>query len=327
MIEDVGVAARADALKQLTGPLRSTAPPFPRSAKIELDSTCNLSCRFCTRTWRKRTPVVMDRRMFRDIVRDLRACGVDQLGLFYMNEPFMCDWLPDAIRWAKGDGGMPYVFLMTNGLEATEGPKSHRHGVRGMHRVRCRSGGRAGSTVIEKDLQTMAAITERIDSVTRIPEDHLRAAPPAPKSVKIEISPRCNYRCGFCALRTREVQPKWDMDFGLFTHVTRQMREAGVEEIGVFYLGESFMNPRLSVDCIAYLKRELEMPYVFLTSNASRAFPEAVDACSRPSCKIRSERSHEGRVGLAQMVGECIRRGAVRSNHGGRWAALSSGRE
>ncbi|HVP09263.1 MAG TPA: radical SAM protein [Burkholderiales bacterium] len=124
-------------------------------------------------------------------------------------------------------------------------------------------------------------ITERIDNVTRIPAAYLRADPPAPRSVKIEISPRCNYRCGFCALRTREQQPKWDMDFGLFKRITREMREAGVEEIGVFYLGESFMNPRLLVDCIAYLKREIGMPYVFLTSNASMAFPEAVEECMK----------------------------------------------
>lgn len=122
-------------------------------------------------------------------------------------------------------------------------------------------------------------ITDRIDAVTRIPHAWLRPDPPAPKSVKIEISPRCNYRCGFCALRTREVQPKWDMDFGLFRRITREMREAGVEEIGLFYLGESFMAPRLLVDCVRHLKRELAMPYVFLTSNASMAFPEAVEAC------------------------------------------------
>ncbi len=128
-------------------------------------------------------------------------------------------------------------------------------------------------------LKTMALITERIDSITSIPPEYRHATLPAPRSVKIEISPRCNYRCGFCALRTREVQPRWDMDFNLFKRVTREMREAGVEEIGVFYLGESFMNPRLLVDCIEYLKAEVGMPYVFLTSNASMAFPEAVDAC------------------------------------------------
>jgi MoaA/NifB/PqqE/SkfB family radical SAM enzyme len=122
-------------------------------------------------------------------------------------------------------------------------------------------------------------ITERIDNITRIPPEFRHAQPPAPKSVKIEISPRCNYRCGFCALRTREIQPKWDMDFRLFQRITREMREAGVEEIGVFYLGESFMNPRLLVDCIAWTKQELRFPYVFLTSNASMAFPEAVEAC------------------------------------------------
>ena len=124
-------------------------------------------------------------------------------------------------------------------------------------------------------------ITDRIDSITRIPLEYMKAAPPAPKSVKIEISPRCNYRCGFCALRTREVQPKWDMDFKLFQRITREMREAGVQEIGVFYLGESFMAPRLLVDCIDYLKNEIGMPYVFLTSNASMAFPEAVEACMK----------------------------------------------
>jgi MoaA/NifB/PqqE/SkfB family radical SAM enzyme len=127
----------------------------------------------------------------------------------------------------------------------------------------------------------MAAITDRIDNVTKIAPKYLHPVLPGPKSVKIEISPRCNYRCGFCALRTREVQPKWDMDFGLFKRITREMHEAGVEEIGVFYLGESFMNPRLLVDCIAYLKRELGMPYVFLTSNASMAFPEALEECMK----------------------------------------------
>jgi radical SAM protein with 4Fe4S-binding SPASM domain len=127
----------------------------------------------------------------------------------------------------------------------------------------------------------MKTITERIDDTTRIPAAYLKAAPPAPKSVKIEISPRCNYRCGFCALRTREAQPKWDMDFDLFKRITREMRDAGVEEIGVFYLGESFMNPRLLVNCISYLKREIGMPYVFLTSNASMSFPEAVEECMK----------------------------------------------
>jgi MoaA/NifB/PqqE/SkfB family radical SAM enzyme len=122
-------------------------------------------------------------------------------------------------------------------------------------------------------------ITDRIDAITAIPPARQQASLPAPRSVKIELSARCNYRCGFCALRTRAVQPKEDMDFSLFQRITREMRAAGVEEIGVFYLGESFMNPRLLVDCIAFLKAELGMPYVFLTSNASMATPDVVAAC------------------------------------------------
>jgi MoaA/NifB/PqqE/SkfB family radical SAM enzyme len=155
----------------------------------------------------------------------------------------------------------------------------------------------------------LAQITDRIDHITRIPPDYLKAKLPAPKSVKIEISPRCNYRCGFCALRTREVQPKWDMDFGLFKRVTREMHEAGVQEVGVFYLGESFMNPRLLVDCIAYLKRELTMPYVFLTSNASMAFPEAVEECMKAgldslkwSVNAADEKQFEQVMGVAPKL-------------------------
>lgn len=119
-------------------------------------------------------------------------------------------------------------------------------------------------------------ITDKIDEVTKIPPQFLRQDPPAPKSVKIEISPRCNYRCGFCALRTREVQPKQDMDLDLFKRITTEMREAGVEEIGCFYLGESFMNPQLLYECVKHVKHDLKFPYVFLTSNASLATPKVV---------------------------------------------------
>ena len=125
----------------------------------------------------------------------------------------------------------------------------------------------------------MPEITSRIDAVTDIPAAYRSSRTPAPRSVKIEVSPRCNYRCGFCALRTRQVQPRQDMDFDLFRRVTTEMREAGVEEIGVFYLGESFMNPELLVRCVEHLKRAIKMPYVFLTSNASLASPDAVRAC------------------------------------------------
>lgn len=122
-------------------------------------------------------------------------------------------------------------------------------------------------------------ITDRIDAVTKIPASHLSPRPAAPRSVKIELTGRCNYRCGFCALRTREIQPRGDMDFPLFQRMTTEMRQAGVEEIGLFYLGESFMAPELLIEAIKWTKKTLEFPYVFLTSNASLADPEEVEAC------------------------------------------------
>jgi MoaA/NifB/PqqE/SkfB family radical SAM enzyme len=75
------------------------------------------------------------------------------------------------------------------------------------------------------------------------------------------------------------VQPKGDMDFGLFRRITGEMRAAGVEEIGVFYLGESFSAPRLLVDAIRWCKREIGFPYVFLTTNGSLADRERVEEC------------------------------------------------
>lgn len=119
-------------------------------------------------------------------------------------------------------------------------------------------------------------IKQRIDAITQLGCGSLRADPPPPKSVKIEISPRCNYLCGFCALRTREEQPDTDMKFELFERITREMREAGVEEIGLFYLGESMMNRKLLLKCLQHVKATLKFPYVFLTSNASLAKPDFV---------------------------------------------------
>lgn len=164
-------------------------------------------------------------------------------------------------------------------------------------------------------------ITERIDSITWIPSDRCKASPPAPRSVKIEISPRCNFRCGFCALRNRESQPKWDIDFDLYKRITREMREAGVEEIGVFYLGESFMNPRLLVDCIRHAKQALGFPYVFLTSNASMAFPEAVEECMKAgldslkwSCNAADEGQFEEVMGVSKKLFHCAA-GNIRDAH------------
>ena len=123
------------------------------------------------------------------------------------------------------------------------------------------------------------SITNRIDRVTKITPEFFAPKLPAPHSVKIELTGRCQYRCNFCALRTRDAQPTSDMDFETFKRITTQMRDAGVEEIGCFYLGEPFMAPGLLVGAIRWCKQELEFPYVFVTTNGALAAPRWVKAC------------------------------------------------
>ncbi len=124
----------------------------------------------------------------------------------------------------------------------------------------------------------MKTIVDRIDAVTKISDTRIimKGTQPPPKSVKIELTARCNLRCKYCAVRTRDKQPTEDMDFYYFQKITEDMRMSGVEEIGVFYLGESFMNPKLLYEAIRWCKKDLEFPYVFLTSNAVMADSDVV---------------------------------------------------
>jgi MoaA/NifB/PqqE/SkfB family radical SAM enzyme len=117
-----------------------------------------------------------------------------------------------------------------------------------------------------------AKITDKIDAVTKIGSMRIKmgGCQPPPKSVKIELTSKCNLRCKFCAVGTREKQANQDMDFWLFQKITEDMRISGVEEIGLFYLGESFMNKELLIKAIKWCK-ELDFPYLFLTSNATLA--------------------------------------------------------
>jgi len=123
----------------------------------------------------------------------------------------------------------------------------------------------------------MNKITERVDNITRIPEDYRTATPPAPKSVKIELTARCDFQCFFCATGFK-LRDKLDMDWDLYTRLITEMREAGVEELGVFYLGESFLYKRLA-EAIEYAKKTVGYPYVFLTTNGRMATKDRVKEC------------------------------------------------
>src|SRR5262245_50200897 len=125
---------------------------------------------------------------------------------------------------------------------------------------------------------TSDKITDRIDAITKITPEYLQEAPPAPRSVKIELTQRCNYRCAFCALQFRETSTT-DISWPLFKRITQEMRAAGVVEIAPFYIGESFTNPKLLVQAIEWLKKDLATPYVFLTTNGSVANAKVLERC------------------------------------------------
>lgn len=114
----------------------------------------------------------------------------------------------------------------------------------------------------------MDSITNRIDAVTRLDEAFLKPICPPPPSIKVESSNRCNYKCSFCSLRTRETPGYMDMPWDSLSHVMKITRSAGVGEWGCFYLGEATMAPDLLVREIEYAKK-IGFPYVFLTTNGS----------------------------------------------------------
>lgn len=115
------------------------------------------------------------------------------------------------------------------------------------------------------------SITAKIDVVTEIPEIFRKEIIPAPKSVKIELTSKCNFHCGFCSHRLNS-KSYGDMDWEFYQKTVKDMRNSGVEELGLFYIGESFMCKWLP-SAIAYAK-EIGFPYVFLTTNGSLASEE-----------------------------------------------------
>lgn len=121
----------------------------------------------------------------------------------------------------------------------------------------------------------MESISKRIDAVTAIPEGYRAEKIPAPKSVKIELTSRCNFKCSFCA-HQQGGKEHGDMNFDVFMRLADEMRAAGVEELGMFYIGESMMCKWLP-EAIAYAKN-IGFPYVFLTTNGSLATREKVEA-------------------------------------------------
>jgi MoaA/NifB/PqqE/SkfB family radical SAM enzyme len=121
----------------------------------------------------------------------------------------------------------------------------------------------------------MSTIRQRIDYLTSIPNEYRREDPPAPRGAKVGITSRCNFKCSFCAHSS--MSEHGDMPWETYVRVVRELRDAGVSHIGLFYLGESFVIPSLP----EYIRYAVEAGFenVFLTTNGSLASPDRVKAC------------------------------------------------
>jgi MoaA/NifB/PqqE/SkfB family radical SAM enzyme len=122
-----------------------------------------------------------------------------------------------------------------------------------------------------------ALISERIDAITNIPSDYRGEIIPAPRSVKVELTAHCNYKCTFCVKSLRP--SSGEMPRRMYTRLLKEMRDAGVDELGLFYIGESFTCSWLP-EAIKEAK-DAGFPYVFLTTNGAAATAWKLEACMK----------------------------------------------
>jgi MoaA/NifB/PqqE/SkfB family radical SAM enzyme len=113
-----GITSRIDAVTRIPANYLTSAPPAPRAVKIELTSQCNYRCGYCAHRLRLKARGEMEWGLYTRLVGEMVDAGVEELGLFFIGESFICDWLPDAIAFAKGRG-IRYAFLTTNGSLAS----------------------------------------------------------------------------------------------------------------------------------------------------------------------------------------------------------------
>lgn len=106
-------------------------------------------------------------------------------------------------------------------------------------------------------------ISQRIDNTTNNTNLNIICSPPV--SVKIELTSKCNLKCKFCAHNTVK-RVNSEMNIDLFDSIIEDLKKFGVEEIGLFYLGESLLCSWLN-EAIYICKNKYNIPYTFLTTN------------------------------------------------------------
>lgn len=87
------------------------------------------------------------------------------------------------------------------------------------------------------------------------------------KTLSIEISSGCNEKCIYCQYYAQGAHKKYRfIDDELFYRVTKEAKELGITDVGLYITGEPLTNPKV-YDYVAYLKNIVQFDYVYISTN------------------------------------------------------------
>ncbi len=121
----------------------------------------------------------------------------------------------------------------------------------------------------------MKKITDRIAKTSKVDKSQLNEYPAFPKNVKIEITSRCDLKCFYCTRSYKNVK-QGDIDRDFLYRMLEELKDLGVRDVGLFWLGESLLVKELP-EYIAYAKK-IGLEYVFITTNGRLASPSKIRA-------------------------------------------------
>jgi MoaA/NifB/PqqE/SkfB family radical SAM enzyme len=113
----VGRARLVRRLLVATG--RERSPHLPEIVQIESTNICNAKCVFCPRDDMKRRQGVMEMGLYRKVIDECVALGIEHVRMHNYGEPFIDRQLVEKVRYAKARG-VPQVGMISNGSLITD---------------------------------------------------------------------------------------------------------------------------------------------------------------------------------------------------------------
>jgi MoaA/NifB/PqqE/SkfB family radical SAM enzyme len=101
------------------------------------------------------------------------------------------------------------------------------------------------------------------------------ARAPLPQKMHIEITNSCNLKCVMCYSPNMK-RRKHFMKISEFRNILGEAIRHGIRELGLYTTGEAFLHPK-AVEFVRIAKREMQIPYVYITSNGTLLTPKKAD--------------------------------------------------